>query len=78
MQWKQNAFGVARFSPFTERQMMPRPKSEYTKSGKTIALRATISEWEEWMRLGGAKWLRPMLRESMAAKQKPTSKEPKQ
>jgi hypothetical protein len=76
MRWKQNEFGVVRFSPFTERQMMPRPKSEYTKSGKTIAVRATMSEWIEWKKLGGAKWLRPILRQSIAATQQP--KEPKQ
>jgi hypothetical protein len=44
---------------------MPRPKSEYTKSGKTIAVRATMLEWQEWRRLGGARWLRPMLQNSI-------------
>jgi protoheme ferro-lyase len=44
---------------------MPRPKTEMTKSGKTIAVRATMSEWNEFRRLGGAKWLRPYLDKSL-------------
>ena len=44
---------------------MPRPKTEMTKSGKTIAVRATLSEWNEFKRLGGAKWLRPYLAKSI-------------
>lgn len=42
---------------------MPRPKSELTKSGKTIGVRVTASEYEEWIKIGGAKWLRKMLQE---------------
>jgi hypothetical protein len=44
---------------------MPRPKSEMTKSGKTIAVRATLSEWNEFKRLGGTKWLRQLLDKSL-------------
>lgn len=44
---------------------MPRPKTEMTKSGKIIAVRATLSEWNEFKRLGGAKWLRPFLAKSI-------------
>jgi hypothetical protein len=44
---------------------MPRPKSEMTKSGKTIAVRATMSEWNEFRRLGGTKWLRQLLTNSI-------------
>jgi len=40
---------------------MPRPKTELTKSGKTIGVRVTQSEYEEFMRLGGSKWLRYQL-----------------
>jgi len=40
---------------------MPRPKSELTKSGKTIGVRVTQREYEEFMRLGGGKWLRYQL-----------------
>jgi hypothetical protein len=43
---------------------MPRPKSELTKSGKTIGVRVTASEHEEWIKIGGAKWLRKLLQES--------------
>jgi hypothetical protein len=45
---------------------MPRPKTEMTKSGKTIAVRATLSEWNEFKRLGGIKWLRKLLAESLS------------
>ena len=44
---------------------MPRPKTEMTKSGKTIAVRATLSEWNEFKRLGGTKWLRQFLADSI-------------
>jgi len=43
---------------------MPRPKTEMTKSGKIIAVRATLSEWNKFKRLGGAKWLRQLLADS--------------
>jgi hypothetical protein len=49
---------------------VPRPKSELTKSGKTIAVRATQSEYEEWKRMGGSKWLRKLLQQSRDAKEK--------
>ena len=42
---------------------MPRPKSELTKSGKTIGIRVTQSEYEEYMKLGGGTWLRRMLQD---------------
>ena len=47
-----------------EGSTMPRPKSEMTKSGKTIGVRVTASEYEEWSKIGGAKWLRKLLQES--------------
>jgi hypothetical protein len=49
---------------------MPRPKTEMTKSGKTIAVRATLSEWNEFKRLGGTKWLRQLLSESIEKQKK--------
>lgn len=64
----QSAFGAARFFPFIESQTMPRPKTELTKSGKTIAVRATKSEFEEFVRLGSTRWLRAVLRASMDVK----------
>jgi hypothetical protein len=42
---------------------MPRPKSELTKSGKTIGIRVTQSEYEEYTKLGGGTWLRKMLQD---------------
>ena len=43
---------------------MPRPKSELTKSGKTIGIRVTQSEYEEYTKLGGSKWVRKLLHDS--------------
>jgi hypothetical protein len=47
---------------------MPRPKSELTKNGKIIGIRITQSEYEQYMKLGGAKWLRKLLQEKRDAK----------
>jgi hypothetical protein len=47
---------------------MPRPKSEMTKSGKTIGVRVTQSEYEQWIKLGASKWLRKLLQEKKDAK----------
>jgi len=49
---------------------MPCPKTEMTKSGKTIAVRATLSEWNEFRRLGGTKWLRQLLAKSIEKQKK--------
>jgi hypothetical protein len=49
---------------------MPRPKTELTKSGKTIGIRVTQSEYEEYMKLGASKWLRKFLQESRDKRQK--------
>ena len=46
---------------------MPRPKSEITKSGKTIGVRVTQREYEQWVKLGAAKWLRKLLQEKRDA-----------
>jgi hypothetical protein len=49
---------------------VPRPKSELTKSGKTIGIRVTQSEYEEYMQLGGGKWIRKLLQDSKDKKTK--------
>ena len=43
---------------------MPRAKSELTKSGRAIGVRLTESEYQEWIKLGAARWLRSLLQES--------------
>ena len=43
---------------------VPRPKSELTKNGKTIGVRLTSSEYEEYVKLGKSKWVRNLLQES--------------
>jgi hypothetical protein len=49
---------------------MPRPKSELTKSGKTVGIRVTQSEYEEYIKLGGGKWIRKLLQDSRDSKNK--------
>ena len=57
---------------------MPRPKSELTKNGKMIGVRATLGEHNEFMRLGGTRWLRGLLRASIGAKQEAEKKQVKE
>jgi len=47
---------------------MPRPKSELTSVAKNIGVRLIPAHFEEWKRLGGAKWLRQMLSQSLKEK----------
>jgi hypothetical protein len=47
---------------------MPRPVSELTKNGKSITVRLTKSEYEEYIRLGAVKWFRETLRKSLEKK----------
>jgi len=46
---------------------MPRPKSELTKSGKTIGVRLTEWEYQEWVKLGKTRWLREVLKNQRMA-----------
>jgi len=54
---------------------MPRPKSEMTNSGRNIGVRMSEWEYQEWVKLGGTKWLRQQLmdskRKAVADVQKP-------
>jgi len=43
---------------------MPRPKSDLTKSGRAVGVRLTELEYQEWIKLGGTKWLRAKLKAS--------------
>lgn len=43
---------------------VPRPKTELTKSGKAIGIRLTQSEFDEYVKLGGGKWIRKLLQDS--------------
>jgi len=40
---------------------VPRPKSEMTGVAKNVGVRLIPAHYEEWKRLGGAKWLRQEL-----------------
>lgn len=44
---------------------MPRPKSELTSVNKNIGVRLIPAHYEEWKRLGGAKWLRQVLSQNI-------------
>jgi len=46
---------------------MPRPKSELTQSGRAIGIRLTEWEYQEWKKIGGAKWLRGVLKNQRMA-----------
>ena len=47
---------------------MPRPKSELTSVTKNVGVRLIPAHYAEWTRLGGAKWLRQMLSQSIKEK----------
>ncbi len=47
---------------------MPRPKSELTGVDKYVGVRLIPAHYAEWKRLGGAKWLRQMLSQSIKEK----------
>jgi hypothetical protein len=43
---------------------MPRPKRELTKNGRSVSVKLTQSEYDEWVKLGKGKWLRALLKDS--------------
>jgi hypothetical protein len=43
---------------------MLKPKRELTKNGRSISVKLTESEHEEWVKLGKGKWLRAFLKDS--------------
>jgi len=47
---------------------MPRPKSELTSVAKNIGVRLIPAHLAEWNRLGGVKWLRQVLSQSIKEK----------
>jgi len=44
--------------------MLKPKKRELTKNGRTVGVRLTQSEYEEWAKLGKGKWLRAFLKDS--------------
>ena len=44
--------------------MLKPKKRELTKNGRTVGIRLTQSEYEEWAKLGKGKWLRSFLKDS--------------
>ena len=49
---------------------MPRPKSELTGVTRHVGVRLIPAHYAEWKRLGGVKWLRQMLSESRASRER--------
>jgi len=47
---------------------MPRPKSELTSVAKRVGARLIPAHYEEWKKLGGIKWLRHVLSQSIKEK----------
>lgn len=43
---------------------MLKPKREMTKNGRSITVKLTQSEYDEWVKLGKGKWLRELLKDS--------------
>ena len=43
---------------------MLKPKRELTKNGRSITIKVTQSEYDEWVKLGKGKWLRSFLKDS--------------
>ena len=44
--------------------MLKPKKRELTKNGRSVSAQLTQSEYEEWAKLGKAKWLRSFLKDS--------------
>lgn len=44
--------------------MLKPKKRELTKNGRSVGIRLTQSEYEEWEKLGKGKWLRAFLKDS--------------
>jgi len=47
---------------------MPRPKSDLTSVARTVGVRLIPAHHAEWKRLGGPKWLRQVLSQSIKEK----------
>jgi len=47
---------------------MPRPKSDLTSVAKQVGVRLIPAHHAEWKRLGGPKWLRQVLSQSIKEK----------
>ena len=43
---------------------MLKPKRELTKNGRSVNVKLTQSEYDEWVKLGKGKWLRAFLKDS--------------
>ena len=49
---------------------MLRTKREVTKNGRSVTVKLTQSEYDEWAKLGKGKWLREFLKDSKFERKK--------
>lgn len=47
-----------------------RPRKEMTKNGRSVNVKLTQSEYDEWAKLGKGKWLRSFLKDSKFEREK--------
>lgn len=52
---------------------MLRTKREVTKNGRSVTVKLTQSEYDEWAKLGKGKWLRGFLKDSRFERKKNAS-----
>lgn len=53
-----------------EKIVSPRLKRELTKNGRSVTIKLTQSEYNEWAKLGKGKWLRSFLKDSRFEREK--------
>ena len=53
-----------------EKPVSPRLKRELTKNGRSVTIKLTQSEYNEWAKLGKGKWLRAFLKDSRFEREK--------
>ena len=53
-----------------EKTASPRLKRELTKNGRSVTIKLTQSEYNEWAKLGKGKWLRAFLKDSRFEREK--------
>jgi len=55
-----------------EKLVSTRLKRELTKNGRSVTIKLTQSEYNEWAKLGKGKWLRSFLKDSRFEREKNT------
>jgi hypothetical protein len=61
--WK-NLASENKYSYTARGKKVLKPKRELTKNGRSITVKLTQSEYDEWVKLGKGKWLRAFIKDS--------------